>query len=82
MEAAGGTNWHREIFEVLRARGFSLAAHVPDAAHAPLIRMCEACPEMDSITLSTEEEGVNGIRFGVAVAGFFFRFHKPLIRHG
>ena len=24
----------------------------------------------------------NGIRFGVAVAGFFFRFHKPLIRHG
>ena len=58
MEAAGGTNWHREIFEVLRARGFSLAAHVPDAAHAPLIRMCEACPEMDSITLSTEEEGV------------------------
>ena len=26
--------------------------------------------------------GGNGIRFGVAVAGFFFRFHKPLIRHG
>ena len=25
---------------------------------------------------------VNGIRFGVAVAGFFFHFHKPLIRHG
>ena len=24
----------------------------------------------------------NGIRFGVAVAGFFFLFHKPLIRHG
>ena len=24
----------------------------------------------------------NGIRFGVAVAGFFFHFHKPLIRHG
>ena len=26
--------------------------------------------------------GGNGIRFGVAVAGFFFHFHKPLIRHG
>ena len=27
-------------------------------------------------------QGGNGIRFGVAVAGFFFHFHKPLIRHG
>ena len=31
--------------------------------------------------VTTGGEG-NGIRFGVAVAGFFSRFHKPLIRHG
>ena len=31
--------------------------------------------------VTTGGEG-NGIRFGVAVAGFFFHFHKPLIRHG
>ena len=58
MEAAGEIDWHRKIFEVLRARDFSLAAHVPDTGHAPLIRMCEACPDIDAVTLTTEEEGV------------------------
>ena len=68
MEAAGEIDWHREIFEVLRARDFSLAAHVPDAGHAPLIRMCEACPEIDAVTLTTEEEGV-GVVCGAWAGG-------------
>ena len=68
MEAAGEMDWHREIFEVLRARDFSLAAHVPDAGHAPLIRMCEACPGIDAVTLTTEEEGV-GVVCGAWAGG-------------
>ena len=68
MEAAGEIDWHREVFEVLRARDFSLAAHVPDAGHAPLIQMCEASAEVDCITLSTEEEGV-GIVCGAWAGG-------------
>ena len=68
MEAAGRIDWHREIFEVLRARDFSIAAHVPDAGHAPLIRMCESCPEIDCLTLTTEEEGV-GVVCGAWAGG-------------
>lgn len=68
MEAADEIDWHRGIFEVLRAQGFSLAAHVPDAGHAPLIRMCEASAEVDCVTLTTEEEGV-GIVCGAWAGG-------------
>ena len=68
MEAAGEIDWHREVFEALRAREFSLAAHVPDAGHAPLIRMCEDCPEVDCLTLTTEEEGV-GVVCGAWAGG-------------
>ena len=44
--------------------------------------------EMESMVLKQDLPALlpppppNGIRFGVAVAGFFFHFHKPLIRHG
>ena len=58
MSAVQATDWRRDIFDVLRDLDFSLVAHVPDAAHAPLITMCEAHGEMDVVTLTTEEEGV------------------------
>ena len=58
MSAAHTIDWRRDIFNVLRDRDFSLVAHVPDAAHAPLITMCEAHDKMDVVTLTTEEEGV------------------------
>ena len=58
MSAAEGADWRRDLFEVLCDHGFTLVAHVPDAAHAPLIARCEAHQEMDVVTLTTEEEGV------------------------
>ena len=51
-------NWHQDIFDVLREQDFTLIAHVPDAGHTPLIKMCEANNEMEVVTLTTEEEGV------------------------
>lgn len=51
-------NWHQDIFDVLREQDISLVAHVPDAGHTPLIKMCEAQNDMDVVTLTTEEDGV------------------------
>ena len=58
MSTAQDINWHQDIFDVLREQAFSLIAHVPDAGHTPLIKMCEAQNDMDVVTLTTEEEGV------------------------
>ncbi|NKC11745.1 MAG: phosphonopyruvate decarboxylase [Gammaproteobacteria bacterium] len=33
-------------------------AHVPDAGHTPLIKMCEAANDMDVVTLTTEQDGI------------------------
>ena len=55
---ADSINWHQDIFDVLREQNFTLVAHVPDAGHTPLIKMCEANNEMEVVTLTTEEEGV------------------------
>ncbi|SVB96278.1 uncharacterized protein METZ01_LOCUS249132 [marine metagenome] len=37
---AKDVDWHRDIFEILHGQNISLVAHVPDAAHSPLIKMC------------------------------------------
>lgn len=58
MTTAKTTNWHQDIFNVLREQDISLISHVPDAGHSPLIKMCEAQNDMDVVTLTTEEEGV------------------------
>ncbi len=42
--AAATIDWPRQIFEVLKAYEVRQVAHVPDAGHAALIRMCEADP--------------------------------------
>jgi sulfopyruvate decarboxylase alpha subunit len=61
-------DWHRDIFDVLREQDFSIVAHVPDAGHTPLIRLCEAHNDMDVVTLTTEEEGV-GLLCGAWAGG-------------
>ena len=61
-------NWHQDIFDVLNEQNFSLIAHVPDAGHTPLIRMCEASNEIDVVTLTTEQDGV-GLLSGAWAGG-------------
>ncbi len=58
MSTAGPIDWHKAIFDVLRTEGISLVAHVPDAGHAPLIRMCNSDNEIDVVTLTTEQDGI------------------------
>jgi sulfopyruvate decarboxylase alpha subunit len=50
--------WPEEIFEVLCAAGVRQVAYVPDAGHARLIALCQANEAMQSVALTTEEEGV------------------------
>lgn len=68
MTTKPGSDWHRDIFDVLLAQDFSLVAHVPDAGHTPLIKLCEAHNGIDVVTLTTEEEGV-GVVCGAWAGG-------------
>jgi sulfopyruvate decarboxylase alpha subunit len=68
MTTADTINWHQDIFNVLREQDISLIAHVPDAGHSPLIKMCEAQNDMDVVTLTTEEDGV-GLLCGAWAGG-------------
>lgn len=68
MNAPDGINWHQDIFDVLRTQDISLVAHVPDAGHTPLIKLCEAQNDIDVVTLTTEEDGV-GLMCGAWAGG-------------
>ncbi len=63
-----GVNWHQDIFDVLVAQDISIVAHVPDAGHGPLIKMCEANSNMHTVTLTTEQDGV-GLLSGAWAGG-------------
>jgi len=51
-------DWPQQIFEGFKALGVKQVAYVPDAGHSQLIRKCDADPEIHSVSLTTEEEGV------------------------
>lgn len=61
-------DWHRDIFDVLRAQDITLVAHVPDAGHTPLIKRCEAANDIDVVTLTTEQDGI-GLLTGAWAGG-------------
>ncbi len=50
--------WPQQLFAELKAADIRQMAYVPDAGHSELIRLCEADPEIQSVSLTTEEEGV------------------------
>ncbi len=50
--------WPQQLFAELKAADIRQMAYVPDAGHSELIRLCEADPEVQSVSLTTEEEGV------------------------
>ena len=55
---ATGPDWPADIHAALKAHNVGQVCHVPDAGHARLIELCTADPDMDCVTLTTEEEGV------------------------
>lgn len=50
--------WPDALYELLRARGVTQFAYVPDAGHKVLINRSLADPDAHSVALTTEEEGV------------------------
>ena len=52
------SGWPDALYELLRAHGITQFAYVPDAGHKTLINRSLADPEVSSIALTTEEEGV------------------------
>ena len=51
-------DWPQALFQGLKALDVRQVAHVPDAGHARLIRLCLEDPEIRTVSLTTEEEGV------------------------
>src|SRR5437764_4093078 len=50
--------WQHEVYDLLRGGGITQFGYVPDAGHAVLIDRSLADPEVHSVRLTTEEEGV------------------------
>jgi sulfopyruvate decarboxylase alpha subunit len=51
--------WPRGIYQLLMAQKVRQVAYVPDAGHSELIKLCQATPEVSTISLTTEEEGIS-----------------------
>ena len=61
-------DWPREIYDALKRAGVRVVGYVPDGGHKRLIELCLADPEMRSVVLSTEEEGI-GLAAGAWLGG-------------
>ena len=57
-EAGGAERWQDALYDLLRKGGVTQFAYVPDAGHRVLIDRSLADPEVHSVALTTEEEGV------------------------
>jgi sulfopyruvate decarboxylase alpha subunit len=57
FQNTGGT-WSDGVYRALRAGGIDLVPFVPDGGLRGLIERCQADPDMQTVTLSTEQEGI------------------------
>ena len=57
-EGVGPGRWQDELYDLLRRNNVTQFAYVPDAGHRILIDRSLADPEVHSVALTTEEEGV------------------------
>src|SRR5437870_5819745 len=58
LDTAARTGWQHDLYDLLRRHGITQFSYVPDAGHSILIDRCLADPDVHSIALTTEEEGV------------------------
>lgn len=52
------TGWQSQLYEALRRQGVTQFSYVPDAGHRVCIDRSIADPDVHSVALTTEEEGV------------------------
>jgi sulfopyruvate decarboxylase TPP-binding subunit len=60
--------WPEELYDVLRAHDVTIFGYVPDAGHKHLIERSIADPDVTSVSLTTEEEGM-GLVVGAHLGG-------------
>jgi sulfopyruvate decarboxylase alpha subunit len=53
-----GTSWQARVFAALKAAHIAQVGYVPDAGHTHLIEAAHADPDMRTVVLTTEEEGI------------------------
>lgn len=59
MKAATKTaTWPQDIYGMFKKLGIRQVAYVPDAGHTQLINGCHADEDIQTVSLTTEEEGV------------------------
>jgi len=58
MSSVTASDWQQQIYQVLRRHDVTQFAYVPDAGHAELIDLSLEDDAVQSIALTTEEEGV------------------------
>ncbi|MDA0792040.1 MAG: thiamine pyrophosphate-binding protein [Proteobacteria bacterium] len=51
-------SWQQDIFDVLMDHDMRMVAYVPDAGHIGLIDACQSDPDVTTVPLTTEEEGI------------------------
>jgi len=61
-------DWRDGIFAALKAADIRQVGYVPDAGHSRLIELCEADPEIRTVRLTSEEEGI-GLAAGAWLGG-------------
>jgi len=57
-DESGGERWQDQLYDLLRGNDVTQFAYVPDAGHRILIDRSLADPDVHSVALTTEEEGV------------------------
>ncbi len=50
--------WQESVYAALKAARITILGYVPDAGHAHLINAAHADPDMQTVVLTTEEEGI------------------------
>lgn len=58
LPATDPNDWRDAVYEVFRAHAIRQTVYVPDVGHTRLIERCHADPDMHTVVLTTEEEGV------------------------
>ena len=61
-------DWPVDIHGVFHAEGVQQVSYVPDLGHSELIRLCADDPEIKSVPLTSEEEGL-GLMAGAWLGG-------------
>ena len=68
LSAPPAVDWPGDIHIALAAARVRQVSYVPDAGHARLIQLCGADPTIETVSLTTEEEGI-GLACGAWLGG-------------